>query len=112
MRVWFNPRCSKCRRARDLLDARPVEYDLYEYLRAAPTRRDIEHVLQLLGTDDPRAITRVEEADYSALGLADAGREELLAALVEHPQLIERPIVIRGERAVVARPPERLQELF
>jgi arsenate reductase (glutaredoxin) len=110
--VWFNPHCSKCRTAHGLLAERGVEADYVRYLDDAPTRSDLERVLTLLGTDDPRAITRTGEALYEELGLAGADRDALLDALAAHPVLIERPIAIRGDRAVVARPPERVLELL
>lgn len=69
-------------------------------------------MLALLGTDDPLAITRTGEPLFAELGLADAGRDRLLDALAEHPALIQRPIVVAGGRAVVARPPERALELL
>ncbi|MGH8991949.1 MAG: arsenate reductase family protein [Acidimicrobiia bacterium] len=110
--VWFNPHCSKCRTAQGILAERGVEADYVRYLDQAPNRADLERVLALLGTDDPLAITRTGEAVYAELGLAGADRDTLLDALASHPVLIERPIAIRGDRAVVARPPERVLELL
>jgi arsenate reductase len=110
--VWFNPQCSKCRTAHGLLAERGVTADYVRYLDDTPTRSDLERILALLGTDDPLAITRTGEALYQELGLEGAGREALLDALATHPILIERPIAMRGERAVVARPPERILELL
>jgi arsenate reductase (glutaredoxin) len=110
--MWFNPACSKCRTAQGLLADRGVDAELVHYLDQTPDRAELERVLRLLGTDDPRTITRTGEARYRDLGLTDAGPDTLLDALVAHPELIERPIVIVGERAVVARPPERLLELL
>lgn len=86
--------------------------DYFHYLEQAPSRLDVERVMRLLGIDDPRAMMRTGEEVYAELGLADADRDSLIDAMVAYPILIERPIVIRGERAVVARPPERLLELF
>jgi arsenate reductase len=113
--VWFNPSCSKCRGVRDLLDEHGVEAGYVRYLEDTPGREEIERVLALLGsTDDPRSMMRRGEAIYGELGLGadDVERDRLIDAMVEHPILIERPIVIRGERAVIARPPERLLELL
>jgi arsenate reductase (glutaredoxin) len=110
--VWFNPQCSKCRGAKELLDEQGVDAEYLRYLDDTPSRSEIERVLGLLGEDDPRAMMRTGESVYKELGLADADGDALLDAMVEHPILIERPIVIKGDRAVIARPPERLQELF
>ena len=110
--VWFNPACSKCRTVQGILAERGVSADYFRYLEQAPTRAEIEAVLALLGTDDPRSIIRTGEAIYRELGLAEADRDALLDAMVTHPILIERPIVIRGDRAVVGRPPENVLDLL
>lgn len=110
--VWFNPACSKCRTAQGILAERGIEADYVRYLDAAPSRDELERVLTLLGTDDPRAIVRTGEAVYKELGLAAADRDTLLDAMAANPILIERPIIIRGNRAVVGRPPERLLDLL
>ena len=110
--MWFNPSCSKSRGARDLLAERGVAARFVEYLQDAPSRSELERVLALLGTDDPLVITRTGEPRFAELALAGASRDRLLDALAANPILIERPIVIRGDRAVVARPPEKLLELL
>jgi arsenate reductase len=113
--VWFNPSCSKCRGARDLLAEHGVDATYVEYLKEAPSRADLERVLTLLGlADDPRGMMRTGETVYRDLGLGDPSvdRDRLIEAMTEHPILIERPIVIRGDRAVIGRPPERLLELL
>ncbi|MDQ3107477.1 MAG: arsenate reductase family protein, partial [Actinomycetota bacterium] len=110
-----NPSCSKCRGARDLLAERGVDASYVEYLVAAPARDELERVLGWLDVgDDPRAMMRTGESVYRDLDLgADTvTRDELLDAMVAHPILIERPIVIRGRRAVIGRPPERLLDLL
>lgn len=110
--VWFNPSCSKCRGARDLLGEQGVEAQYVEYLRETPSRQELERVMRLLGIDDPRQMMRTREDLYGELGLANASHDELLDAMVANPILIERPIVIRGDRAVIGRPPERVLELL
>ncbi len=110
--VYFNPRCSNCRTAEGILRERGIDANYVRYLEKAPTREELEDVLAKLGTDDPREIIRTKEPEYEQLGLAGAGRDELLDAMVAHPILIQRPIVIHGDKAVVARPPERLLALF
>jgi arsenate reductase len=110
--VYFNPNCSNCRTAEGILRERGIDANYVRYLESAPTREDLEEVLAKLGTDDPRDIIRTKEPEYEELGLADADRDEILDAMVAHPILIQRPIVIHGDKAVVARPPERLLALF
>jgi arsenate reductase len=110
--VYFNPACSNCRTVQGILNDKGVDAEYVRYLESTPGREDLERVLALLGTDDPRAIVREKEPVYAELGLASAGRDELLDAMTEHPILIQRPIVIKGDRAVVARPPERVLELL
>jgi len=110
--VYFNPNCSKCRGARDLLGEKGVDAEYFRYLEDAPSREELERVMGLLGIEDPRQMMRTGEDVYNELGLADADRDALLDAMTKHPILIERPIVIRGDRAVIARPPEKLLDLF
>lgn len=110
--VWHNPRCSKSRGACSLLSAQDVDLREVRYLEQPPPRAEIERVMGLLGIDDPRLMMRTGEPVYRDLGLAGAGRDDLLDAMAAHPILIERPIVIRGDSAVIARPPERLLELL
>lgn len=110
--VYFNPACSKCREVRSLLEARGVSASYREYLSDAPSREELVAVLAKLGTDDPKAMMRVNDARFGELGLASAPRDALLDAMVANPALIERPIVIRGARAVIARPPQKVDELL
>src|SRR5688500_5636607 len=110
--LWFNPKCSKCRSARDILEGEDVSCEIVRYLEESPRRSELERVMTLLDIDDPREMMRTGEPVYKELGLADAGSDALLDAMVDHPILIERPIVIRGDRAVIGRPPERVKELL
>ncbi len=110
--VWFNPRCSKCRTAHSILAERGVDASYLEYLQEPPSVDELRRVLAMMGTTDPRAIARTGEARWKELGLDDADDDTVLAAMNTDPILIERPIVIVGDRAVVARPPERLLELL
>ena len=110
--VYFNPRCSKCRQAAELLDDRGIEFDKRDYLNEPPDRPELESLSAKLGTDDPRVFMRSKEAAYAEQGLAGANRDQLLDAITAHPVLLERPIVVRGGRALIARPPERLLDLL
>ncbi len=107
--IYHNPRCSKSRKALEILQQHGIAPVVIEYLQ---TPLDVE-TLRSFGLP-PREIIREDEDEYAALNLADPGKTEaeLFAAIVQHPILLQRPIVIAGNRAVVARPPERVNELM
>jgi len=106
--VYYNPHCSKCRQVAGLLAERGLSFHRREYLTEPPDHAELESLLAMLGTDDPATITRTKEAAYAELGLAGADRAKVLEAIATHPRLLERPIVVRAGRAIVARPPEVL----
>jgi arsenate reductase (glutaredoxin) len=110
--IYFNPSCSKSRAALTLLDEHGIKPEVIRYLETAPTRADLERLMALLGIDDPRAMMRTGEAAYRELQLDGATRDELLDAVSSNPILLERPIVVRGDMAVIGRPPERVLELL
>jgi len=110
--VYFNPACSNCRTVQSILAEEGVDASYVRYLEKAPSREDLEGVLKALGTDDPREIVRAKEPIYRELNLDGASRDELLDAMIAHPILIQRPIVIMGDKAIVARPGERVRELL
>jgi arsenate reductase (glutaredoxin) len=110
--LYFNPSCSKCRTADALLKEQGIDADLVRYLQSAPTVDELIRLMQQLGIDDPRAMMRTGEPVYAEGGLGDASDEQLLEAITRHPILLERPIFVLGQRAVIARPPERVLELL
>ena len=112
-RLYHNPRCSKSRAALELLRERGIEPEVVPYLKQPPSLADLNGLLAMLGCG-ARDIVRSGEDEYRQLGLDDAATSdaELLAAMIAHPRLIERPIFVHGDRAVVGRPPERVLELL
>jgi arsenate reductase (glutaredoxin) len=110
--VWYNPHCSKCQGADELLAAYGVPARRVLYLDDPPPPAEIIRVLALLAASDPRVLMRTSEPRYEELGLADATADELVDAMSQYPELIERPVVIWADRAVVARPPELLLSLL
>lgn len=110
--VFFKPDCTNCQTVQGLLAERGVDANYLRYLEQAPSREELERVMGLLGIDDPRGMMREKEPVYAELGLESASRDELLNAMVANPILIQRPIVIQGDRAIIARPPERVAELL
>lgn len=109
--IYHNPRCSKSRQTLDLLRQRGIEPHIVRYLEDPPTAEELRAILNQLGIE-PRAMMRTKETEYRDLGLADATDEALIAAMVAHPILIERPIVQANGKAALGRPPERVLEIL
>jgi arsenate reductase len=110
--IFFNERCSKCRTVQGLLAERGISAHIVDYLKDAPTVSQLRELMGQLDITDPREMMRTGEEVYATSGLADQSGTALLEAIAAHPILLERPIVVRGGRAVIARPPERLLELL
>ena len=109
--IYHNPRCSKSRAALALLQERNLPLRIIEYLKDPPSRDELAGLRKRLGLS-PSEWVRKSEAEFKAAGLGSHSSEtELLDAMAKHPVLIERPIVVHGNRAIVGRPPERVLEL-
>ncbi|PLY11222.1 MAG: arsenate reductase (glutaredoxin) [Arcobacter sp.] len=110
--IWHNPRCSKSRDALNYLEEKKIALSIIKYMDAKLTKEDIKEVLQMLGMG-ARSLMRTKEDIYKELNLKDENDEEkLIQALADNPKLIERPIVIKDGSAVIARPLEKIDELF
>lgn len=107
--IYHNPRCSKSRQTLALLRERGVEPEIIEYLKNPPDRERLSDILALLKLE-PRALMRRQEAAYKELKLDNPGlsKEQLIAAMVGSPILIERPIVLANGKAALGRPPENV----
>ncbi len=110
--IYYNPRCGKCREAAAIAEALGYQPELIRYLETHPGKEELRGILQKLGMK-PHDLIRTKEALYkekfSGLNLSD---EEWLNVLVKHTILIERPIIIRGNKAVVARPAEKARDIL
>ena len=111
--IYHNPRCTKSRQTLQLLEKRGLEFKIVDYLRTPPDASELRKILNVLQLA-PREIMRKNEPEYRQLGLdnpdlSDAG---LIRALQEHPRLIERPIVISGNKAAIGRPPENILKIL
>ncbi len=111
--LYHNPRCSKSRSALELLEGRGLTPTIIRYLETPPTAAELQDVLNKLGIA-PRQLLRTGEDEYKQLNLADSdlSDEQLIEAMVAHPRLIERPILVAGDRATVGRPPEKVLEIL
>jgi arsenate reductase len=111
--LYHNPRCSKSRAALELLLSRGLTPDVVLYLDTPPDAAQLRDVLGKLGIG-ARQLLRTGEEAYKQLNLADPGldEEQLIAAMIAHPKLIERPILVADDKAVIGRPPENILELL
>ena len=111
--IYHNPRCSKSRQTLDLLHEHSVEAEVIEYLKTPPGKQELEQLLALLKLE-PRQLMRTKESEYTELGLDDESlsRDALIEAMVTHPKLIERPIVVHNGKAVIGRPPEKVLDIL
>jgi len=110
--IWHNPRCSKSRNAVALLEEKGVDAEVVKYLDTPPSKEELVEVLKMLGIS-ARELMRTKEDVYKELGLKDVSSEDaLIEAMVAHPKLIERPIVIKDGKAAIGRPIENIIALI
>lgn len=113
VRVYLNPNCSKCRLTLAILNDKGVDTTVIEYLDTPPDSTELTEVLELLGLE-PRELMRKHEAPYKDNNLdnPELNRQQLIQAMIDNPILIERPIVINGNKATIGRPPEKVLEIL
>jgi len=109
--VLHNPRCSKSRNGIKYLDEKGIEYKIINYLKEPLSKEQLQEILKKLNMR-PSELVRKKEKLFRELNLKDASEDEILEAMVENPKLIERPIVINGDKAVVARPETEIDKVL
>ena len=113
LKIYHNPRCSKSRQTLALLEERGLEPEIVLYLENPPSKTALKEIVKKLGATSAREIMRVKEAPYMELDLKNVTAESaLIEAMAENPILIERPIVINGEKAAIGRPPEAVLDIL
>ncbi|WP_133623089.1 arsenate reductase (glutaredoxin) [Erwinia sp. LJJL01] len=114
VQIYHNPRCSKSRETLALLQAHGIEPEVILYLETPPDSATLQALLQQLGFSSARQLMRHKEEAYKAAGLGDISlsEQQLLAAMVAEPKLIERPIVVANGQARIGRPPEQVLEIL
>jgi arsenate reductase len=111
--IYHNPRCTKSRQTLELLQSRGIEPEIIEYLKTPPGKAKLKEILKMLDIE-PRALMRKNEDEYKKAKLDNPklSKDDLIAAMVEHPILIERPIVVTRGKAAIGRPPEKVLEIL
>ena len=112
-KIFHNPRCSKSRQAIEILESNDKDYEIFLYLQETLNKKSIKSVLDILGLN-PKDILRSGEVEYkeNELSQYDDEDEKLIDFMIKYPKIIERPIVIRGNKGVIGRPPENVLRLF
>lgn len=112
MKIFHNPRCSKSRQGLELLENSNKNFEIVDYQSNPPTIKELKEILNMLGFT-PIQLVRKNEAiwkeNYKGKDLSD---DKIIEAMCNHPKLIERPIVIKGNKAVLGRPPENIKKLL
>lgn len=112
IQIWHNPKCSKSRAAMELLENKNIDANVVKYLEQTPTKEQLKDVLSKLKIS-AQELLRTGEDVYKELNLKDINDEEtLIEIMIKNPILIERPIIIKGDNAVIARPIENLEDLL
>ena len=111
--IYHNPQCSKSRQTLEILRDDGYEPEIIEYLTTPPSATQLARILDMLGME-PRELMRKKEKEYAEndLGCDTLSRDALINAMIENPVLIERPIVISGDKAVIGRPPEAIRQII
>lgn len=111
--IYHNPRCSKSRQTLQLLEEQGITPEVRLYLTATPDANELKDILSKLGLS-ARELLRTKEQEYKDLELKDASKtdEQIIEAMMAHPKLIERPIVIKDDQARIGRPPEQVLEIL
>lgn len=111
--IYHNPRCSKSRQTLNLLTERGIEPEIVLYLDTPPSHNELTDLLTKLGINARQLLRKGEEA-YKSLNLGDPdlADEQLIQAMIDNPKLIERPIVVKGDKAILGRPPENVLDLI
>jgi arsenate reductase len=111
--LYHNPACKHSRGALDLLKSRGIQFDTIEYLKTPPKRADLERIIEMIEVPAAELVRKDKRFDELKLRADDyASKDAVVGLLLEHPELMQRPVVIRRGRAVIARPPEKLESLL
>lgn len=112
MKIYHNPRCGKSRQTLQLIEEAGIQPEIIQYIKEPVTVEELKGVLKKLGMK-PQELLRTKEAifkeQFKGKELSD---DEWIAAMIEYPKLMERPIVVKGDKAVLGRPPENVEELL
>lgn len=111
-KIYHNTRCSKSREACSILQEKGIEFETIEYLKTPPTQKEIKELLKMLGMKAQDIVRKGEPLYKEKFADKKLSESEWIKALAENPILIERPIIVKGNKAIIGRPPEKVLELI
>jgi len=112
MKIYHNNRCSKSREGLSILENSNQEYDVINYMDSPPTKKELKEILSMLKFTPIQLVRKNESIWKENYKNKELSEDEIINAMIEHPKLIERPIVVSGSKAVIGRPPENIKSLF
>ncbi len=112
MKIYHNPRCSKSRETLEIIQKKGLEIEIIDYLVKPPTTKELEEIITLLKIKPEELVRKSEDIYKEKFKGKKITQQEWIKIMVEYPKLIERPIVISGNKAIIGRPPEKVIELF
>lgn len=112
MKIYHNPRCRKSRETLAILEGKGLKPEIVSYLESPPSREELKAILKMLGISASELVRKGEQVYKDHFKGKTLTEEEWLDALLQYPKLIERPIVVKGKKAVIGRPPEKVEELL
>lgn len=112
MVIYFNPECSKCKEAKEILDSSACEYEIRNYLETAPSVNELKELVSKLGCKAEDLVRKTEPLFINEFSSNNYSEQEWIELLCENPVLLQRPIVIDGVNALIGRPPSLVLELI
>jgi len=110
--IWHNPKCSKSREAKKILEEQNVPHRTFEYLKEEISASNIKDIMKKLNISDIKDMLRKKEEEYKIMDIESKTQDEIIDIVIKTPKLIERPIIIKDIKAVIARPMENLLDLL
>ena len=112
LKIYHNPRCRKSREGLEILENSGKEFEIIKYLEDVPTEKELAEIINLLGIKPLELVRKNEQIWKDNFKNKNLSDEEVVKAMVQHPKLIERPIVVKNNKAVIGRPPQNIVELL
>ncbi|PVW13878.1 arsenate reductase (glutaredoxin) [Marixanthomonas spongiae] len=110
--IYHNPRCSKSRQTLQLLEEENEEINIVKYLETPPNKAELKNIIDLLGVKPSALVRKNEKIWKENFKGKELSQEEIIDAMIAHPKLIERPIVIKDNKATIGRPPENILSIL